>query len=238
MHHSAILNAQYFYKTYLKEDVHYKVLDIGSQDINGSLKDYLPLNTDYTGVDFVDGKNVDVILNDPYSLPFKENEFDVILCSSCFEHSDMFWISFLEIMRILKPNGLFYLNVPSNGIFHYYPVDSWRFYPHSGTSLSKWAKRNGYNTFLLESYISKQEKKDIWNDFVGVFLKDKTYLDQYQYRILDTHKKAFNGILNEDENNMLNQITYSEDQTNIIPSIKNNYAAFKLKVKQLIFKNK
>ena len=64
----------------------------------------------------------------------------------------MFWVSYLEILRILKPVGLFYLNAPSDGAVHKYPVDCWRFYPDSGQALVTWSKRNGFNNVLLECY--------------------------------------------------------------------------------------
>ena len=59
-----------------------------------------------------------IVLEDPYKLPFDSDSVDIVICSSCFEHSEMFWLLFLEVMRILKPTGLFYMNAPSNGAFH------------------------------------------------------------------------------------------------------------------------
>ena len=44
-----------------------------------------------------------------------------------------------EMMRILKPNGLLFINAPANGHFHRHESDNWRFYPDdAGESLSKW----------------------------------------------------------------------------------------------------
>jgi SAM-dependent methyltransferase len=175
-----------------------KVIDLGSQDVYGSLKSVCPEHLTYTGVDFVAGKGVDIVLDDPYSLPFENNSVDVIVSSSVFEHSEMFWLVFLEIMRVLKPEGLFYLNVPSNGLFHRYPVDCWRFYPDSGNALVKWAQRNQYDPVLLESFTARQEG-DVWNDFVAVYLKDKTYLSRYTDRILDSKRNFANGIITSDK---------------------------------------
>ena len=169
------------------------VVEIGSQDVNGSLRSTAPTNFDYVGVDFVSGKGVDVVLNDPYKLPFDSESVDVVLSSSCFEHSEMFWIVFLEIMRVLKPGGLFYLNVPSNGSFHRYPVDCWRFYPDSGRALVTWAKRNGMNPALLESYTSAQVEE--WNDYVAVFLKEESLVSRFNTRILDVKSDVSNGLV-------------------------------------------
>lgn len=195
MHPTALSNADYFFKAYLKQDsAGARIVEIGSQDVNGSLRSVCPRGMEYIGVDFIAGKGVDIVLTDPYQLPFDDNSVDFCVSSSVFEHAEMFWVLFIEILRILKPNGLFYLNSPSNGQFHRFPVDCWRFYPDSGTALVNWAKRCNMNAALLESYISLQ-KCDRWNDFVAVFLKDAAHIDRYPNRIIDTNKYFYNGLV-------------------------------------------
>ena len=195
MHPSAMMNAKFFFDTYSEHFARTsetRVVDVGSQDVNGSLRSACPTEFSYIGCDFVEGKGVDIVLDDPYTLPFDSESFDIALSSSCFEHSEMFWLSFLEIMRVLKPNGLFYLNVPSNGSFHRYPVDCWRFYPDSGDALASWGRRNGMKTVCLESYTSGQNI-EVWNDFVSIFAKDETSLERYKRRVIDEHKDYTNG---------------------------------------------
>lgn len=197
MHSTAMMNFQNFVATYesgiASTGQKIRVVEVGSQDVNGSLRSISPPSFEYIGVDFVAGKGVDVVLTDPYSLPFEDGFADVVVSSSCFEHSEMFWLLFLEIMRITKSSGLFYLNVPSNGEFHRWPVDCWRFYPDSGRALTTWARRNGLNVALLESYTSTQIG-DQWNDFVAVFLKDVGFISQYPLRILDSKTDIGNGL--------------------------------------------
>lgn len=212
MHASAMLNFEWFVKTYLGNFDHDNstwIVEIGSQDVNGSLKQAIPPDLRYTGVDFVPGRNVDVVLDDAYQLPFESDSVDVIVSSSCFEHSEMFWLSFLEIIRCLKDKGLFYLQVPSNGSFHRFPVDCWRFYPDSGRALASWARRNSYNTTLLESYTSNQFDGE-WNDFVAVFVKDEKFAQDFPNRILSIKKDITNGIV-YGSNNFINYITQPED---------------------------
>ena len=213
MHYTALKNSKQFFDVYSQFIGESKnkivVADIGSQDVNGSLKTTIPHGFDYVGVDFVPGKGVDVVLDDPYKLPFPDESFDVVLSSSCFEHSEMFWLVFLEIMRVTKPSGLFYLNAPSNGAFHRWPVDCWRFYPDSGNALVAWAKRNGINAALLESYTSVQEF-DTWNDFVSVFIKDEAMISKYPNRILQTKTDFTNGII-YGVDNFLNLTEHTED---------------------------
>ncbi|RCK79827.1 MAG: Chromosome segregation ATPases-like protein [Candidatus Ozemobacter sibiricus] len=200
MHPSAMLNGKQFFDTYQSAFADLPgvlVLDIGAQNVNGSLKEVCPAGFRYVGVDFVAGQGVDVVLTDPYVLPFPDASADIVVSSSCFEHSELFWVVFLEIMRVLKPRGLFYLNAPANGMIHRYPVDCWRFFPDSGLALVTWARRHGMRALLLESYISRQQPSqqifDQWNDFVAVFLRDETCLDRFPRRILDTKTDFENG---------------------------------------------
>ena len=185
-------------------------LDVGAYDVNGSLRQVAPAMWQYVGVDFSAGPGVDVVLEDPYHLPFPDGSFDVAVSTSCFEHSEFFWLSFLEVLRILSPRGLFYLNAPSNGSFHRYPVDCWRFFPDSGKALEKWAKRNQVSAQLLESFVSYQKVKP-WNDFVAVFLKDGHYAAEYPKRMYSEREDVEN-IHSSLHNNLLKFIGPTEDQ--------------------------
>ena len=142
MHPSSLHHAEVFHNTYLSTSRKpRKIVEIGSQDVNGSLKSVFHKKHDYVGLDFVEGKGVDLVIDDPYSLPLQSGSADVVLCSSVFEHSSMFWLLFEECMRVLKLGGLLYLNVPSNGMVHRYPVDAWRFFPDAGLALEEWSAR-------------------------------------------------------------------------------------------------
>jgi len=185
MHPSAMRTGKLFFDTYGSQLTHATVVDIGAQDVTGSLRSVCPTRFNYVGADLAAGKGVDVILNDPYRLPFADQSLDIVVCSSVFEHTEMFWLMFLEIIRTLTPRGLFYLNAPSNGAFHRYPVDSWRFYPDAGNALVNWAKRNGFNPVVLESFIGKQDEH-MWSDFVSVFLKDSHHIGNYPARIIQS----------------------------------------------------
>jgi SAM-dependent methyltransferase len=212
MHLSAMKMGELFFRTYFTPGQNKKIVEIGSQDVNGSLRTKSPKECEYIGVDFVAGNGVNVILKDPYQLPFANSSVDAIVCSSCFEHSEMFWVLFLEILRILKPEGLFYLNVPANGRFHRYPVDCWRFYPDSGNALVAWAKRNGMQPMLLESFVSNQMAEG-WNDFVAVFVKDESFAQLYPNRILKKITGYTNGIV-DGQTELMNETALPEDQRN------------------------
>lgn len=212
MHRTALNHGRLFFESYRPEG---PILEIGSQDVNGSLRSVAP-ECPYTGADFVAGKGVDVVISDPYMLPFDEDSFDAVVSSSCFEHSEFFWLIFLEALRVLKPAGLFYLNVPTNGQFHQYPVDCWRFYPDSGRALQNWARRNGIDALLLESFTGPQ-KWGVWNDFVAVFVKNGAYAHLHPRRMI--YREATNGYL-AGNHEVLNPFAWSEDQRTICAKLK------------------
>ena len=199
MHDTAMLHGKHFFSTYLKDAKGLQIVDIGAQDFNGSLRSVAPKDNDYIGLDFSEGKGVDIILSDPYALPFEDCSIDVVVSSSCYEHSEFFWLSFTEALRVLKPTGLLYINVPSNGSYHRYPVDCWRFYPDSGIALEGWGNRSGYECALLESFTGFRKNAGI-HDFVGVFVKDKKHASKYPTRIQDHIEEFMNGrSFNSDE---------------------------------------
>jgi SAM-dependent methyltransferase len=210
MHDTAMEIAKKFFDVYAKTKVGAVIVDIGSLDVNGSLRAVAPVDCKYVGLDFATGKGVDVVITDPYSMPLEDNYADMVVCSSVFEHSEFFWLLFNEIQRILKPDGVCYLNIPSNGLFHRYPVDCWRAYPDSGVALQNWARRSGYDTALLESFTGVQ-KRDVWNDFVAVFVKDSSFVDRYPARIVDSYSDFTNGLV-FGSSQFRNQTNWPEDK--------------------------
>jgi len=206
MHMTALDHGSRFFKTYAKDGD--SIVDIGAQDVNGSLRSHAPVSAKYVGVDFVAGKGVDVVIDDPYCLPFEDELFDIAVSSSCFEHSEFFWLTFLEILRVLKPSGLLYLNVPSNGMYHRHPVDCWRFYPDSGKALERWARRNKFPCTMLESFTGPQNG-GIFNDFVAVFVKDEIAVQGHADRMI--YPGATNGfVFGSDE--LISPSEWPEDQ--------------------------
>jgi SAM-dependent methyltransferase len=197
MHKTAENNAKRFFTNYIYKtngDETGKILEIGSHIGGFNIRSLSPKNMEYVGVDLDSGPGVDIVLENQYVLPFEDNSFDYVISSSCFEHSEFFWLNFLEIMRVLKPSGIFYLNAPSNGDFHRYPVDCWRFFPDSGRAMSNWGKHNGYNCEVIEFYTSDKET-DIWSDYVSIFIKDSNHINDYPNRILNGFTNHTNGSM-------------------------------------------
>lgn len=192
MHASAYKTAQQFFEVYVSPLPTGRVVEIGARQVadgQRNLRALCPAGLEYLGVDLEPGINVDVVLADPYVFPFVSASVDVVLCTSVFEHCNFFWQLFEEILRILKPNGLLYINAPANGYVHRYPVDCWRFYPDSGVALVDWGRRRGHEVALLESFISDEDPsenpEEIWNDFVAVFAKGPNGEAAHSLRLAD-----------------------------------------------------
>jgi SAM-dependent methyltransferase len=146
-----------------------RVLDVGSLDINGSLRDLCPDAVEYTGIDLEVGKGVDLVLDDPYCYPFPNGYFDLVLSTSCFEHDPMFWLTVLEMLRVVRDGGIIYINAPSSGDYHTHPWDNWRFYPDASQALEMWGRRSGFTVRALESFTMAECGP--WNDYVMIFTK-------------------------------------------------------------------
>lgn len=90
-----------------------KVLDIGSLDINGSNRD-LFTNCDYTGIDIGEGKNVDVV-SVGHLFQGPNNYYDTIISTEVFEHDMFYPLTIQNVMRMLKPGGLFLFTCAAPG---------------------------------------------------------------------------------------------------------------------------
>src|SRR5271165_5467457 len=167
MHDSAHKIAGKFFELYWKPE-NKLIVELGACSVNGSLRDHQPAGSKFVGLDIEPGPSVDIVIDNSLNLPFADAEADCVITSSTFEHDKFFWQTFLELCRITKPGGFIYLNSPSNGDFHRYPADYWRFYPDAGCGLAEWAAKSGLEVTLIESFVASR-MGDQWNDFVAVF---------------------------------------------------------------------
>lgn len=175
MHASSYKNMEKFVLKYLKEykDQEIKIIDIGSQDINGT---YKPLFQNskwtYVGCDMVKGENVDIVIDNVYDWKdIKSGTFDVVISGQAFEHIEYFWVTILEIARILKNGGLSCIIAPSGGTEHRYPVDCWRYYPDGFKALARYA---GLKTIDVYTQWNKELYPDydpVWKDSVLICIK-------------------------------------------------------------------
>lgn len=172
MHDTAMLAGSLFGKVYGKKGM--KVLDVGGQDVNGSLRAPFErlLDAEYICMDIEKHPSVDIVIKPGDGFPFDDETFDLIVSTSCFEHDPCFWMTFREMCRVVKKGGFIYVNAPSNGPYHGYPGDNWRFYSDAGQALAYWASRTidnkSYPVAIKETF-HVLPIKDVWIDFVSVW---------------------------------------------------------------------
>lgn len=80
------------------------ILEIGSYDVNGSIRQYFK-NSNYIGVDLIEGKGVDVI-GDGHILDYPDERFDMVISCESFEHNPYWKETFLNMIRMTKKGGL------------------------------------------------------------------------------------------------------------------------------------
>jgi len=107
------------------------VLEVGSYNVNGSLRDWILGNlcvATYIGVDIQPQQGyVDVVV-DASLLPFKDESFDVVISTEVLEHVENWRAVVSELKRVLKRGGLLVITTRSPGFpLHSYPYDFWRF---------------------------------------------------------------------------------------------------------------
>ena len=88
-----------------------KVLEIGSLDINGSIRQFFD-NCSYIGVDLGEGKGVDLVEYGE-KLEFPDNTFDVVASCECFEHNPEWIATFNNMARMC--NGLVIMTCATTG---------------------------------------------------------------------------------------------------------------------------
>ncbi|MBD2206522.1 methyltransferase domain-containing protein [Calothrix sp. FACHB-1219] len=177
MHQSSLDKMLNFKNKYLnnRESENLKILDIGSQDINGSYKPIFNVpQWQYYGADMQGGNNVDIVLKNPYQWQeIKSNSIDVLISGQAFEHIEFFWITALEIARVLKADGLCCIIAPAGGYEHRYPVDCWRFYPDGFSALARFAQLEVLDVSTQWESLNYADGSDRWQDSVLVAKKPK-----------------------------------------------------------------
>ena len=166
-----------FRDRYLKgrEDESLRIVDLGSQNINGSYKELFDEPAwRYIGIDMVPGENVELVLENPYQWKgVRSNSVDVLISGQAFEHIEYFWITILEVWRILKVGGLACIIAPSGGFEHRFPVDCWRFYPDGFSALSRFAQLDVLNVYTQWGNLGYQDDSDEWHDTILVGQKPR-----------------------------------------------------------------
>ncbi len=175
MHQSSYDLMQRFRGQYLdgREQDPMVILDYGSLDVNGSFRPLFDVPSwTYLGMDRESGRNVDVVVTEPYRwTAFKTRSVDVVVSGQALEHTELFWRTIDEIDRVLKPGGLCCLVAPSSGPEHRYPVDCWRFYPDGLRALATYAGLEPLEVETRWEDADYADSSNLWHDSVLIAKK-------------------------------------------------------------------
>lgn len=139
--------------------VNSRVVEVGSLNINGSVRRFFSQPTFYVGCDLGPGPGVDIICPG-HKLPFHDETFDVSISCECFEH-DLHWSqTFSRMVELTKPMGLVIFSCATTGRAEH------------GTS-----QNNPHDAPFTNNYYKNLTEKD----FLDVFDFEKHF---YKYEFL------------------------------------------------------
>ena len=81
-----------------------KVLEIGSLNINGSVRQFFEPDQ-YIGCDLGEGAGVDIVCQG-HELPYPNESFDVVISCECFEHDRHWEKTFQKMIDLVRTGGL------------------------------------------------------------------------------------------------------------------------------------
>jgi SAM-dependent methyltransferase len=121
---------------------------------------------DYFVADISDGVGVTHVMPGPYTLPFEDNTFDLIVSGQMLEHCNNPFKSVTEMKRVLKPSAYIILIAPSSGPRHD-DQDCWRFMDDAWKAIA-----TDVDLELIACWITRDapdERSRKWQDnvFVG-----------------------------------------------------------------------
>ena len=134
--HSDAMNWVYQSFHFLRTKDKYDILEIGSLDINGSVRGIFDsFAASYTGLDVVAGPGVDIVADGAtYSLP---EAYDVIVTAETFEHTPDWKKIILRSIENLRPGGIFIATMagegrPPHSALDEKPIREWEHYSNIG----------------------------------------------------------------------------------------------------------
>ncbi len=129
MHPSSINNMRKIRDQFLRLPDRALVLDVGGRGLTSD-RSYRHLFdgrcADYRVADICAGLGVTDIMPGPFTIPFPDQTFDLVVSGQMLEHSCNPFKSVAEMKRVLKIGGYLALIAPSTGPWHD-SQDGWRF---------------------------------------------------------------------------------------------------------------
>ena len=162
------------------------VLEIGSLDVNGNIRNLFDFTNEYTGIDLEKGPNVDLVLNGTNIDKLNKN-FDIIISCECFEHANDWKLIFEKMCQISKPNSFIVISVASTGRVE-----------HGTERSGNWQSPGNKDDYYLN--LTKK-------DFIKNFNLKKIFSNHFFFYNVNSYDLYFVGIKGfEQKKNILNDI--------------------------------
>ena len=162
------------------------VLEIGSLDVNGNIRNLFDFTNEYTGIDLEKGPNVDLVLNGTNIDELNKN-FDIIISCECFEHAKDWKLIFEKMCQISKPNSFIVISVASTGRVE-----------HGTERSGNWQSPGNKDDYYLN--LTKK-------DFIKNFDLKKIFSNYFFFYNVNSYDLYFVGIKGfEQKKNILNDI--------------------------------
>jgi SAM-dependent methyltransferase len=105
-----------------------KVLEVGSLNINGSVRQFFENPDKYIGCDLGEGPGVDIVCRG-HELPYPDGVFDVVISCECFEHDKHWEKTFQKMIDLAREGGLVIFSCatigrPEHGTSRASPIDA------------------------------------------------------------------------------------------------------------------
>ena len=162
------------------------VLEIGSLDVNGNIRNLFDFTNEYIGIDLEKGPNVDLVLNGTNINELNTN-FDIIISCECFEHAKDWKLIFEKMCQISKPNSFIVISVASTGRVE-----------HGTERSGNWQSPGNKDDYYLN--LTKK-------DFIKNFNLKKIFSSHFFFYNVNSYDLYFVGIKGfEQKKNILNDI--------------------------------
>ena len=162
------------------------VLEIGSLDVNGNIRDLFDFTNEYTGIDLEKGPNVDLVLSG-IDIDKLDKNFDIIISCECFEHAKDWKIIFEKMFQISKPNSFIVISVASTGRVE-----------HGTERSGNWQSPGNKDDYYLN--LTKK-------DFIKNFDLEKIFSNHFFFYNVNSYDLYFIGIKGfEEKKDVLNKI--------------------------------
>jgi len=147
----------------------FKILDVGGRGLAEDNRSYYRIwgeqAKEYSVADINDGPGVTHVMPGPYTLPFEDDYFDLVISGQTLEHVKNPFRSVAEMKRVLKKGSPIVLIAPSSGPTHDNP-DCWRFQRDSFQAIAEEVGLATVRDWI--DYTAPDERSRKWADHVFI----------------------------------------------------------------------